>query len=191
VGAVAVGPGRAPGWAWRQVSDETARRGVPLLELAVGERLAWPGLGLEVLGPYYVTTRKIEQQDGTAINNASVVLGADTPAGRMLLTGDVELAAQADLLAAGVDLRAEILKVPHHGSGHSLPRFLSAAGAKIAMVSVGAGNAYGHPNKATLDTLVVAGALVTRTDADGDTAVVADSQGPAVVRRGQPRGPPR
>jgi competence protein ComEC len=190
VGAVAVGSGRAPGWAWRQVSEEAGRAGVPLLELAVGQRLSWPGLGLDVLGPRYVTTRKIDEQDGTAINNSSVVLRADTRVGRVLLSGDVELAAQADLLADGTDLRAEILKVPHHGSRFSLPGFVSAVAPRIAMVSVGAGNTYGHPNKTTLSTLAGAGALVTRTDSDGDTAVVADDQGPSVVRRGQPRGPP-
>jgi competence protein ComEC len=193
VGAVAVGPGRAPGWAWRQVSDETAQAGVPLLELDIGERLNWPGLDLDVLGPNYVTSRRIDEQDGTTINNASVVLRAETRSGKMLLTGDVELAAQADLLASGADLRAEILKVPHHGSRFSSPGFLSAIAPRVAMVSVGAGNRYGHPNKTTLDTLVAVGALVTRTDGDGDTAVVPKSEtgGPSVIRRGRPRGPPR
>jgi competence protein ComEC len=61
------------------------------------------------------------------------------------------------------------------------------------MVSVGAGNSYGHPNKTTLDTLVAVGALVTRTDGDGDTAVVPQPEtgDPSVIRRGRPRGPPR
>jgi competence protein ComEC len=127
----AVGPGRAPGWAWRQVSDEAAKAGVPLLELDIGERLDWPGLGLDVVGPHYVTSRRIDEQDGTAINNTSVVLRAETRSGRMLLTGDVELAAQADLLASGADLRAEILKVPHHGSRFSSPGFLSAIAPRV------------------------------------------------------------
>jgi competence protein ComEC len=191
VGAIAVGPGRAPGWAWRQVSEEAEREGVPLLELTMGQRLGWPGLGLEVLGPRYVTTRDIGGQDGTTINNSSVVFRAETRAGRMLMTGDVELAAQADLLADGMDLRAEILKVPHHGSRFSLPGFIRAVSPRIAMVSVGAGNTYGHPSKTTIDTLTGSGALVTRTDTDGDTAVLADDQGLSVARRGQARGPPR
>jgi competence protein ComEC len=58
----------------------------------------------------------------------------------------------------------------------------------VALISVGAGNTYGHPNKSTMDTLGALGALVTRTDLDGDTAVVT---GTAIVRRGEPRGPPR
>ncbi|WP_410569472.1 ComEC/Rec2 family competence protein [Amycolatopsis sp. cmx-4-61] len=188
VGAIAVGPGRSPPWAWRQVAAEAARQSVPLVELNPGERLDWPGLALDVLGPRYVPARAAEQPDGTTINNSSVVLRAETPAGRILLTGDVELAAQSDLLADVGDLRAEVLKVPHHGSRYSLPSFLAAVAPRVAMVSVGAGNTYGHPSKSTIDTLAALGARVTRTDVDGDTAVVA---GPAIVRRGEPRGPPR
>ncbi len=188
VGAVAVGPGRSPGWAWRQVAAETTRRAVPLVELKPGERLDWPGLALDVLGPRYVPARTDGPQDGTTINNSSVVLRAETTAGRVLLTGDVELAAQADLLADIGDLKAEVLKVPHHGSRYSLPSFLAAVAPRVALVSVGAGNTYGHPSKSTMDTLAALGARVTRTDEDGDTAVLA---GTAIARRGEPRGPPR
>ncbi|WP_370947838.1 ComEC/Rec2 family competence protein [Amycolatopsis sp. cg5] len=183
VGAVAVGPGRAPSWAWRQIEETTRRQGIPLAELTIGQRLDWPGLTIDVLGPHYVTQRSADQQNGTAINNASVVLRAATSAGRVLLTGDVELAAQADLLEEGDALRADVLKVPHHGSRYSLPQFLAAVEPRVAMVSVGAGNRYGHPAKSTLDTLAAVGALVTRTDTDGDVAVLADQGGPVVSRR--------
>ncbi|WP_328617836.1 ComEC/Rec2 family competence protein [Amycolatopsis sp. NBC_00355] len=190
VGGIAVGPGRTPEWAWRQVAEEALSRHVPLVELSPGERVDLPGLALEVLGPTYVPERPAGRQDGTTINNSSVVLRAETAAGRVLLTGDVELAAQADLLADVGDLKAEVLKVPHHGSRYSLPAFLAAVAPRAALISVGAGNTYGHPSKSTVDTLTALGALVTRTDTDGDTAVVPDPSGPAIARRGEPRGPP-
>nr|WP_112282402.1 ComEC/Rec2 family competence protein [Prauserella muralis] len=185
VGAVAVGPGRTPGWAWRLVAAEAAQRGVPLVELSAGRRLGWPALRLAVLGPRYVPRAGSESDDGTAINNTSVVLRAATPAGRVLLTGDVELAAQGDLLASGADLRAEILKVPHHGSRFTLPQFLGAVTPRVALVSVGRDNTYGHPSPVTLRWLSGGGALVARTDLGGDTAVVPDGAAPAVVRRGR------
>ncbi len=191
VGGIAVGPGRTPEWAWRQVAAEASRRGVPLVELSPGERVDLPGLALDVLGPRYVPSRSVGRQDGTTINNSSVVLRAETAAGRVLMTGDVELAAQSDLLADVGDLKAEVLKVPHHGSRYSLPAFLAAVAPRAALISVGAGNTYGHPSKSTVDTLTALGALVTRTDVDGDTAVVPDPSGPAIARRGEPRGPPR
>jgi competence protein ComEC len=185
VGAVAVGPGRMPAWAWRQVAQVAARHGVPLLELELGQRLDWPGLSLEVIGPRYVGSPQDDDTDGTNINNSSVVLRAFTPAGRVLLTGDIELLAQGDLLASGIDLHAEVLKVPHHGSRFSLPQFLAAVAPRLALISVGAGNSYGHPSKSTVDSLVTDGALVARTDTDGDTAVIADDGEPAVVRKGK------
>ncbi|WP_306999014.1 ComEC/Rec2 family competence protein [Amycolatopsis thermophila] len=185
VGGIAVGPGRRPDWAWRQAGQIAARHGVPLLELEAGRRLEWPSLSLEVLGPAFVSEEEDDNDDGTQINNSSVVLRARTPAGSVLLTGDVELAAQSDLLAAGADLHADILKVPHHGSRFSLPQFLAAVSARLALVSVGSGNRYGHPNRTTLDTLTADGALVARTDTDGDTAVIPDQTGPALVRRGK------
>ncbi|UJW32267.1 ComEC/Rec2 family competence protein [Saccharothrix sp. AJ9571] len=185
VGAVAVGAGRAPRWAWDKVAEVTGTHGVPLVELPLGQRLDWPGLSLDVIGPRYVTTRAAAEKDGTLINNSSLVLRGHTSAGRVLLTGDVELAAQADLLAAKEDLRADILKVPHHGSRYSLPDFLAAVGPRIAVVSVGGGNSYGHPHQSTMDNLSKGGALLTRTDDDGDTAIFPLDDTPAILRRGR------
>ncbi|SDD53017.1 DNA internalization-related competence protein ComEC/Rec2 [Actinokineospora iranica] len=189
VGAVAVGPGRAPEWAWRQVREEAADAGVPLVQLTAGQRMSWPGLAVEVLAP---RTKEAEpaEADGTQINNRSVVLRATTRAGRLLLTGDIELAAQADLLTAGVDLSADVVKVPHHGSRYTAPEFLAAIGARVAMVSVGAGNRYGHPSPRTLGSLAQKGVLIVRTDTGGDCAVVEDGGKPAAMVRGEPRSPP-
>jgi len=185
VGAVAVGPLRQPEWAWEEVRRLTRAAGVELVELTSGRRLSWPGLDLEVLGPSRPRAGG-EEDTNTAINDASLVLRARTAAGRVLLTGDVELAGQADLLDRHVDLTAEVLKVPHHGSRFSAPEFLARVRPRIALVSVGAGNRYGHPSGPLVDGLAKQGALVLRTDRDGDTAVLAGPDGPRVVRRGDP-----
>ncbi|MFC0113310.1 DNA internalization-related competence protein ComEC/Rec2 [Kibdelosporangium aridum] len=189
IGAVAVGSGRLPGWAWRQVRSEAERSQVPVVWLTVGQRLDWPGLAIEVLGPHYADTRQEGEATGTEINNGSLVLRATTTSGRVLLTGDVELAAQTDLLDARVDLSADVLKVPHHGSRYIVPEFIEAVRPRVAMISVGAGNRYGHPNPTTLGRLIAGGATVLRTDQDGDVAVVGGDL--TVVRRGDARGPPK
>jgi competence protein ComEC len=164
---------------------------VPLVRLDLGQRLTWPGLTIDVLGPLPSEAQPIARADGTEINNSSVVIRAVTPAGRLLLTGDIEIIAQADLLNARADLSADVLKVPHHGSRYSAPDFLDAVGARIAVVSVGAGNRYGHPSPMTLGFLTRRGTQLTRTDTDGDSAIVATSAGPRAILRGDPRGPPR
>jgi competence protein ComEC len=130
------------------------------------------------------------EADGTEINDASVVIRATTPAGRILLSGDVELAAQADLLSAQTDLSAEVVKVPHHGSRYTTPELFAAVRPRIAVVSVGAGNRYGHPSPLTLRALGRIGTLVLRTDTDGDAAIVPGDSGPRAVTRGHARGPP-
>ena len=121
--------------------------------------------------------------DGTTVNNTSVVLRATTSAGRVLLTGDVELDAQADLLANRTDLHAEVLKVPHHGSRYNTDEFLAAVRPRVAIVSVGAHNRYGHPSQHVLDALSGAGTKVMRTDLNGDVAVVGGPSPQVVARR--------
>ncbi|MGM1057789.1 DNA internalization-related competence protein ComEC/Rec2 [Saccharothrix sp. Mg75] len=182
VGAVAVGPSRRPGWAWEEVRARARAAGVRVVELGAGQRVSWPGLDLDVLGPRAAPVG----ETNTAVNDASLVLRATTAAGRVLLTGDVELAGQADLLGGHVDLRADVLKVPHHGSRYTSPAFLEAVRPRVALVSVGAGNRYGHPSGVLVDALTRQGALVLRTDRDGDTAVLTGPDGPRVARRGGP-----
>lgn len=192
VSAVALGPGRSPPWAFGQVLRTAAVARVPVVALTAGQRLSWPGLDLDVLAPLR-DPPAVEQHpaevDGTTVNNTSVVLRATTSAGRVLLTGDVELDAQADLLANSTDLRAEVLKVPHHGSRFNADEFLAAVRPRMAIVSVGAHNRYGHPSQHVLDALSEAGAKVMRTDLNGDVLVVGGPS-PQVVARGSGIQPP-
>ena len=101
-------------------------------------------------------------------NNSSLVLRVESGGTVVLLTGDVEPEAQRDLLRLGHDLRADVLKVPHHGSRHQEPAFLDAVDPAVVITSVGAGNTYGHPSGPLLEGLVAAGARSFRTDLDGD-----------------------
>jgi competence protein ComEC len=171
VAAVAVGPVHEPHPALLDVQRAARAAGAPLVSLVAGRRLQWPGLTLDVLGPQHPAA-DIDPDDGTEVNDGSLVLRAGTPAGTALLAGDVELAAQADLLASGADLSADVLKMPHHGSSHSLDAFLDAVHPRAVLVSVGAGNSYGHPDTGLLDRFARAGATVRRTDTSGDVAVV-------------------
>ena len=72
-------------------------------------------------------------------------------------------------------MRADVLKVPHHGSAFFDPAFLAAVHARLGVISVGADNDYGHPATSLLAALQRLGAVVRRTDRDGDVAVAGDS----------------
>lgn len=188
VGGVAVGPVHEPAWALREVARLAAASGAPLVALVAGRRLTWPELVVDVLGPPHPATT-VDPDDGTAVNDSSLVLRASTPAGTVLLPGDAELAAQSDLLAAEVDLHADVLKMPHHGSRYTSTAFLNAVAPRAVLVSVGAGNRYGHPNAALLAGLAGSGAAVRRTDLTGDVAVVDPPGDPpdlTLVTRGHP-----
>jgi competence protein ComEC len=100
----------------------------------------------------------------------------------LLLTGDVEQPAQLALLgSARPHLRADVLKVPHHGSRKMLLDFAAATGASVAVTSVGKDNPYGHPAVATLAAIANDGMRGYRTDRDGDVAIAPAGPGGQVL----------
>jgi len=93
---------------------------------------------------------------------------------RLLLTGDIEPEGQAVLARSLPDLHVDVLKVPHHGSRYQDEPWLLSLRARVALVSVGADNDYGHPAEAALAPLESAGTRVLRTDQQGDLAVMVE-----------------
>ena len=145
-----------------------AAAGATTTRALVGDRVRLGRLSWQVLWPARVV------HAGSVPNNASIVLLVRSRGLTLLLTGDVEPEAQRAMLARGGLGRVDVLKVAHHGSAHQEPRLLGTVRPRIAVISVGADNDYGHPAPRTLAALRRAGALVGRTDTDG-TLVVAGS----------------
>jgi competence protein ComEC len=180
VGLVEVGPSDDPPAQAARVEEWARAAGIPVVRGVAGEHRVQGGVTWTVLGP-----RRTYLGTDSDPNNESLVLRLTSEGVTFLLTGDIEPEAQADLLASDVDLRADVLKVPHHGSAHQDPEFLAAVGARVALTSVGAGNDYGHPAASTLDELRSEGAQTLRTDLDGPLAV-AVRDGRLVVVPGGP-----
>jgi competence protein ComEC len=111
-------------------------------------------------------------------NNASAVALIRVGDVRMLMMGDAEREEEAWLLEhAPEQLRADVLKVGHHGSStSSTADFLDAVRPRIALVSVGAGNTYGHPSQAIISDLAERGAEIARTDRLGTVVVETDGR---------------
>ena len=110
------------------------------------------------------------------INNASVVVRLESGGFSALLTGDAEAPVESLLGARGLLEPATVLKVAHHGSeSGTTPAFLAIIRPRVALISTGAGNDYGHPHRVTLDHLAqVPRIRVYRTDRDGSIEVVSD-----------------
>lgn len=148
---------RERGVAWR-----TARAGAPI-EI--------DGVRLTVLSP-----DSTEMAMAPDANAASVVVMAEYRGVRILLTGDAEREVETRLARRlGHNLRADVLKVGHHGSSTSTtPALLEQVAPRVALVSVGAGNRYGHPSPDVLRALEQSGAQVLRTDDVGSIVVSID-----------------
>jgi len=152
----------------------TAReRAIPMLEPRGGD--VWrteDGVTFRFYGPTspYISGGKND------INDNSLVFRLEYRSFRMLFTGDAGEATERRLLAARIDLRADVLKVGHHGSAYgTTPDFVRAVAPHDAIVSVGRHNLFGHPALTTLANLTAAGARIFRTDRDG--AIVVRSNG--------------
>jgi competence protein ComEC len=158
-----------------------ARRGASYL--AAGDRRRAAGFDLLVLHP--------EAESRGSDNERSLVLRASAAGRRLLLAADVSAREEGEMLRRMPgELAADLLKVPHHGSaGSSSERFVAAVGARLAVVSAGVANPYGHPSPAALSRLGRACAVVLRTERDGEVSVAWRAGQP--LRIGLPGSPRR
>ena len=144
----------------------TQQQGLTLEVPAVGAVWQLGSATVQLLGP-------VAQYDDT--NDTSLVLRIDYGETSFLLTGDMESDAEKDLLESGANLDVDVLQVGHHGSETSSSYvFLNAVLPEMGIISVGAGNSYGHPHEAALSRLRDAGVDTYRTDLMGTITISSD-----------------
>ena len=108
------------------------------------------GTTIEVLHPAEMLMAGTDSD----LNNASIVLRVVYGDVSFLLTGDIFVEAEREMLSRGVDVRSTVIKIPHHGSrSSSSPEFVELVGPSVAVISVGADNRFGHPHAETLEVL--------------------------------------
>ncbi len=134
------------------------RQGVPVQGLAAGDEVKIDGVSVEALWP------RADSDGSGSSNNDSLVLRLTYGKRAVLLTGDIELAAENGLIASGADISADVIKVPHHGSRtSSSPGLIEAVKPQIAIISAGRGSMFGHPHREILDRWNGAGVEVMVT----------------------------
>lgn len=110
-------------------------------------------------------------------NNDSIVLRLQLGERTLLLTGDIEKAGENGLLRAHQELRADVVKVAHHGSKtSSTPPFIAAAQPRFAVISVGQTSIFGHPSKEVVERWQASGAQALTTGASGTITVITDGK---------------
>ena len=144
-------------------SVHIARAGESFTIGAIQLKVLWPNSGEEEFSTI--------AGDGSLENNRSLVVQVKTKGQSILVTGDIEPEAQLEIARKFGLQGIAMLKVPHHGSKYQSPEFLDAIHPSLALISVGAGNTYGHPSAETLDALRNRGARNFRTDRDGAIAI--------------------
>jgi competence protein ComEC len=167
---------------YRVALAEARRDGIPWQRVHPGDSLVVDDIVLTALAPDSAWAVQLDDA-----NLASSVLIARIGTTRILFTGDAEAPEEDWLLAHGREaLRADVLKVGHHGSSTSTtPAFLAAVQPRIALVSVGAHNSYGHPSAEVMEALRASGVATLRTDQLGTVVLRFLDRGIEVRSRGE------
>lgn len=156
---------------YESLKNKTAEQGLTIAHPKPGESLDFGSSTIEFYGP--ITESESDRNNGSIVMK---IIYGDTS---FLFTGDAEREEEQEILSAGYDLSATVLKVGHHGSKNSTTYpFLREIMPKYAVISVGDNN-YGHPTEDTLSRLRDADVKVYRTDMQGD--IVATSDGKTVT----------
>ena len=151
--------------------EEARSRGIAIIREKPGDHFDWGGVEGEILWPADTSPAP------AASNDDSIVVRLTDGRQHLLLTGDIEKRSESALVSEHAPLAAEFLKVPHHGGKtSSTEAFLAAVAPRIAVVSVGESNPFGHPAEAVLERYEQAGVRLLRTDHDGAVAAITDGQ---------------
>jgi len=162
-----------------ELAEALAARGTAIAHPPLGLVRAQAGVTLEILEPRYASADgPIAAADPVrSVNDNSLVIAITYRGRRILLLGDIEHEGEDALLADGVG-RADVVKVPHHGSPtSSSPGLVAATQPGLAVISCGRANAFGFPSPAVVARWKAAGARVLRTDKDGTLVIVVDAAG--------------
>lgn len=141
--------------------------------------------GLQAVSPKAGETFKLGEASCTVLapnsskyedlNNYSIVIKVTFGNNSFMFDGDAEDVSEKEMLSKGFDVKADVLKVGHHGSSSSTTEgFLNAVNPKYAVISVGKGNTYGHPHESTMNRLKAHNIAVYRTDECGTIVAISD-----------------
>ena len=152
---------------FRTFKEYAEEKGGGLTVPEAGDKYALGSAEVEILG----------LNAGEDTNNTSIVLMIRYGETSFLFTGDAEREAEQALLDSGAELKADVLKVGHHGSDTSTSYpFLREVMPEYAVISVGEGNSYEHPEEGPLSRLRDAGCKILRSDLNGDIIISSDGK---------------
>ena len=170
----------------RELRAAAGRAGVPRIRVSQGDAFRFGDATVTVVWPPIDLLGSSRPATNREMNDSSIVLAVAVGQQRALLTGDIEDDRDGELLTAlgQQGVAWDLLKVAHHGSATATSgALLEAMRPRVAAISVGLDNDYGHPTRETLARLAAAGATIWRTDLQGTLALTLDGGGSAANAR--------
>lgn len=156
-------------WWFTAFLDKAAEENVKLTETYPGMTFSLGDATCQIVAPLKVTD--------TNLNNASVCVRIDHGVNSFLVCGDAEKEEELDMAASGKVRGITVLRTGHHGSSSSsCEEFLNETSPEIAVISCGAGNAYGHPADSVIDRIRKHTGRIFRTDLNGTTVFTSDGK---------------
>jgi competence protein ComEC len=140
--------------------------------IEAGQQFDIEGVNVQVLWPPPADVYR-----ASSINDDSIVLRLVFGSVAILMAGDIEREAEVQLARSGYEIRADVLKVPHHGSRTSSTEdFLDAVRPRCAVISVGVRSRFGHPHREVVDRYLRRGIRVLQTGREGTVTVSTDGR---------------
>jgi len=156
---------------WSTLLEKIRTKNIPLITIRSGDKIKYGDINIDFLSPdpLYIQSEEL--------NDTSIVELIKTPQFKILLTGDIGMNIERFLVENRESLRANVLKIPHHGSKYSSSdEFLRAITPNVAIIEVGNRNRYGHPTKEALLRIASSThAQIFRTDYDGTVKVLEEN----------------
>lgn len=152
---------------YRSFKSKVEELGITPISPRVGDTFSFMGATMEVVGPANYNHKDV--------NDNSIVIKLTNGKNSFLFTADAEGTSEGEMLAQGVNLKADVCNVGHHGSTtSSTTEFLQAVNPTYGVISVGEGNSYGHPSQGALQRLQNQGITMFRTDEQGTIEALSD-----------------
>lgn len=136
----------------------------------------WPAQGYQyIYGDLIITVLSDKTKNYTDTNDFSIVVRVDYGDTSFVFTGDAESPVEHDIVASGINIDADVLKVGHHGGAtSSTAQFVNNISPTYAVICVGEGNSYGHPDSLIISRLTIMEIEILRTDLNGTIIFTSD-----------------
>ncbi len=157
---------------WIELVSKAKENGTKIVIVKLGDQIKNGNVLMNIVNPFEDVSGQYLK---TTTNETGIIMEVSYKENYFLLTADVGFKTEQMLLKNKVDINSDVLKVGHHGSKYSTgEEFLRAVNPKIAVISVGGKNTYGHPTAEVLQKLEKFGIKTFRTDQDGTVQMLSD-----------------